>query len=131
MNKLNTFLSGILVGLIVATLGFVIFRTERSAYAEANGEGGGLVLATPSSSSADLGALIYVVRSSPPEDAQLAVYKIEQSKDLHLVSSRRINNDLKLWDYTANGKFLSATEVRDILKKEEDKNKKDDKDKPK
>ena len=124
MNRVNVFLTGILAGAIVATLGFVLTRADRSAHAEANGEaGGGLILATPSSSSADLGALVYVMKTSPPEDATLSVYKVEQGKNLTLIAVRRIVWDLKAYDYSSNGKGLSVEEAQKTIEEAEKKRK--------
>lgn len=130
MNRLNVFLTGILAGAILASLGFILTHGDKPAYAEANGEaGGGLVLATPSSSSADLGALVYVLKTSPPEDATLTVYKVNQGKELNLVASRRIVWDLKAYDYSAGGgKPLSVSDAQKIIEEEERK-RKDKKDK--
>jgi hypothetical protein len=127
MNRTNVFLTGILAGAIVATLGFLLTRTMSPVYAEANGEaGGGLILSTPSSSSADLGALIYVLKTSPPEDATLSVYKVEQAKQLTLIAVRRIVWDLKAYDYSSNGKGLSVEEAQKTIEEAEKKRKEKD-----
>mgnify|MGYP001619340140 CR=1 FL=1 len=127
MNRLNVFLTGILAGAIVATLGFVITRSNTPAHAEANGEaGGGLILATPSSTSGDVGSLIYVLKTSPPEDATLTVYRVNQGKELVLIASRRIVWDLKAYDFTSKGQGLSVAEAQKIIEDEE-KKKKDNK----
>lgn len=119
MNRVNVFLTGILAGVIVATLGFLLTRAGSPAYAEANGEaGGGLVLATPSSSAADLGALVYVLKTSPPEDATLAVYKVEQSKNLVFIAARRVVWDLKAYDFTSGGKGLSVQEAQKAIEED-------------
>lgn len=124
MNRFNVFLSGILVGAIVALVGFAVLRTERPAYAEANGESGGsLVLATPSSTSGDVGSLIYILKTSPPEDATLTVYRVNQGKELTLIASRRIVWDLKAYDFTSQGKGLSVAEAQKIIEEEEKKKK--------
>ncbi|MCE9582864.1 MAG: hypothetical protein K8T20_10250 [Planctomycetes bacterium] len=124
MNRLNVFLTGILAGAVLATLGFVLSRADRPAYAEANGEaGGGLILATPSSSSADLGALIYILKTQPPEDATLSVYKVEQGKTLTLIAVRRVVWDLKAYDFSSNGKGLSVEEAQKAIEEAERKRK--------
>lgn len=129
MNRANVFLTGILVGAIVATLGFIVNRGfDRPAYAEANGEaGGGLVLASPSSSASDLGSLVYVLKTSPPEDATLAVYSVKGGRQIELVAARRIVWDLKAYDFTSSGKGLSVQEAEKIIKEAEEKRKKDNK----
>jgi hypothetical protein len=127
MNRVNVFLTGILAGAIVATLGFLLTHPGAKAYAEANGEaGGGLVLATPSSSAADLGALVYVLKTSPPEDATLTVYKVEQGKQLVLIASRRIVWDLKAYDFSSNGKGLSVEDAQKAIEEAEKKRKEKD-----
>ncbi len=124
MNRVNVFLTGILAGAIVATLGFLLTNTANRAYAEANGEGGGgLILATPSSSSADVGSLVYVLKTSPPEDATLTVYKVDQGKTLVLIASRRIVWDLKAYDFSSNGKGLSVQDAQKEIEEAERKRK--------
>ena len=123
MNRLNVFLTGILAGAILATLGFLL-KSDSTARAEANGEGnGGLILATPSSSSADLGALVYILKTSPPEDATLTVYKVDQGKELNLVAARRIVWDLKAWEYPPNGKGISVEDAKKAIEEAEKKRK--------
>jgi hypothetical protein len=127
MNRLNVLLTGVLAGAIVATIGFVLVRGNQPAWAEANGEaGGGLVLATPSSSAADLGSLIYVLKTSPPEDATLTVYKVEQNKRLVLIASRRIVWDIKAFDFSSEGKGLSVDEAKKAIEDFERKQKEKD-----
>ncbi|NUN49001.1 MAG: hypothetical protein HUU15_09260 [Candidatus Brocadiae bacterium] len=117
MNRLNVLLTGALAGAIVATLGFVLMRGSQPAWAETGDGSGGLVLATPSSSAADLGSLVYVLKTSPPEDATLTVYKVDQGKRLLLIASRRIVWDLKAFDFTSEGKGLSVDEAKRAIEK--------------
>jgi hypothetical protein len=128
MNRLNVFLTGILAGAIVATLAFTVAHKSGNAYAEANGESGGsLVLSTPSSTASDLGSMIYVLKTSPPEDATLAVYRVNQGKEIILIAARRIVWDLKAYDFSSQGKGLSVREAQKIIEEEEEKRKKEDK----
>lgn len=123
MNRLNVLLTGVLAGAILATLGFLL-KSDSTVRAEANGEGnGGLILATPSSSSADVGSLIYILKTSPPEDATLTVYKVEQGKQLILIAIRKIVWDLKGYDWNSNGKGLSVEDAKKAIEEEEKKRK--------
>jgi hypothetical protein len=128
MNRTNDILTGVLAGAILATLGFLVFRVDSPARAETGGDGGGgLVLATPSSQSADLGSNVYILKTNPPEEATLGVYKINQGKEIVFIAARRVCYDLKAYDYTTKGNGLSVAEAEKIIKEAEEERKKKEK----
>ena len=94
--------------------------------ADPGGAAGGMVLATPSSTDAGLGSLVYVLKTEPSEDAALICYRNTGKGDMELVSARRIAYDLKVWNMGTKGmspeKIKDEIEKADRERKEHDKN---------
>lgn len=119
----KSYLGGILTGVVCCLAGYVFAKNERLAGADPGSAGNGsYILATPSSSDAQLGQMVYVLKTQPEEDSQLAVYRNTGKGDLELISSRRIAFDLKLWNMGSKG--LKPDEIKSKLKDEEDERKK-------
>lgn len=122
MNK--SYFAGILTGALCCLAGYLMGHSN-PVMADPGASSGGMILATPSSTDAGLGALVYVLKTEPAEDAELLCYHNSGKGDLELVSARRIAYDLKIWKHGIKG--MTPEEIRDKLKKDEEERKKEDK----
>lgn len=124
----KAYLAGILTGALCTLSGYLLANNDRIAAADPGGASGGYIMATPPAGGNH--QLIYVLKTDPAEDTQLAVYKVDtDGSKLKLASSRRVTYDLKLWNLGSEG--MTPEEIKRKLKEEEDKRKKDEADKPK
>lgn len=126
----KAYLAGILTGALCTLSGYLLAHNDRIAAADPGGASEGYIMATgPSGANQQL---IYVMKTSPAEDTQLAVYKVDtDGTKLKLASSRRVTFDLKLWNHGSEG--MTPEEIKKKLKEkeDEDKRKKDEAEKPK
>lgn len=64
------------------------------------------------------GSLVYILKSDPPEEAELVCYRNTGKGDLELVSARRITWDLKAWN--VGGKGLSPEKLKKEMERAEE-----------
>ncbi|MBI2923572.1 MAG: hypothetical protein HYY18_21160 [Planctomycetes bacterium] len=113
----KAYFAGILTGALCTLSGYLLANNDRIAAADPGGASDGYIMATPPQGPNH--QLIYVMKTSPAEDAQLAVYKVSDGGDLTLVSSRRVPYDFKLWNMGSKG--MKPEEIKKQIKEDEPK----------
>jgi hypothetical protein len=116
----KAYLAGILTGALCTLAGYLMSHST-PAMADPGASAGSMILATPSSTDAQLGQMVYVLRTEPIEDAALVCYRNTGKGDLELVSARRISYDMKVWNHGSKG--LTPQEIRKQLEVDKDKDK--------
>jgi hypothetical protein len=122
----KAYFAGILTGAVCTLAGYLMSHST-PAMADPGGASGGMILATPSSSDAGLGSLVYVLKTDPIEDAALVCYRNTGKGDLELVSARRITYDLKVWNMGGAKGSRTPESIRDEIEKAEKDRKEHDK----
>lgn len=94
----KAYFAGILTGALCTLAGYMMGHSNSAIADSGTGGGSSMIMATPSSSDAGLGSLVYVLKTEPAEDAALVCYRNTGKGDMELVSARRITWDLKVWN---------------------------------